>query len=161
MRGLRTTGSACHAVLPLSLACIYAHTFLSLSQRLPYKLQIVVRPTCLRRRKAAVSSPAAAAAATAYRAMLVLKLSMFLQIFDIFSGSQRLTAVEYVHIPWLSWCLPAGAKVAVQDAAVRRGLLLLTPQTAILLGGQVGGLWSGAWVGGEGIERRPLQKRDS
>ena len=42
---------------------------------------------------------------------------------------------EHAPLPWLRHDTPAGAKVAVTHAHVRRGLLLLTPQCIELLGG--------------------------
>lgn len=53
------------------------------------------------------------------------------------TGVQQVAAVEYRPTPALHSTMPAGAKVAVTGAAVRRGLLLLTPQTVCVLGGQV------------------------
>jgi hypothetical protein len=53
---------------------------------------------------------------------------------------QQVAALEYRPTPALHSAMPAGAKVAVHDAAVRRGMLLLTPQNCTVLGGQVAAL---------------------
>jgi hypothetical protein len=53
---------------------------------------------------------------------------------------QQISAMEYRPTPALHSAMPAGAKVAVHDAAVRRGMLLLTPQNCSVLGGQVAAL---------------------
>jgi hypothetical protein len=50
-------------------------------------------------------------------------------------GARRVVGFEHAALPWLRHDTPAGAKVAVTHAHVRRGLLLLTPQCAELLGG--------------------------
>ena len=50
-------------------------------------------------------------------------------------GARRVVGFEHAALPWLRHDTPAGAKVAITHAHVRRGLLLLTPQCAELLGG--------------------------
>ena len=45
--------------------------------------------------------------------------------------------MEYRHTPALHSAMPAGCKLVVQGAAVRRGMLLLTPQCCAVLGGGV------------------------
>ncbi|KAI7842146.1 hypothetical protein COHA_004170 [Chlorella ohadii] len=52
-------------------------------------------------------------------------------------GVQQVAAVEYRHTPALHSAMPAGCKLVVQGAAVRRGMLLLTPQCCAVLGGGV------------------------
>ncbi|KAI5058246.1 hypothetical protein GOP47_0026416 [Adiantum capillus-veneris] len=59
-----------------------------------------------------------------------LKLSMT-------DGVQRVYGIEYRPIRDLNVLSPAGFKVAVHHVNVRRGLLLLVPETVIVLGGQV------------------------
>ena len=51
-----------------------------------------------------------------------------------------MAALEYCPTPALHSAMPAGAKLVVHDAAVRRGMLLLTPQNCMVLGGQVAAL---------------------
>lgn len=48
-----------------------------------------------------------------------------------------MAAVEYRHTPALHSAMPAGCKLVLQGAAVRRGMLLLTPQCCAVLGGGV------------------------
>lgn len=45
--------------------------------------------------------------------------------------------MEYRSTPALHSAMPAGCKLVVQGAAVRRGMLLLTPQCCAVLGGGV------------------------
>ena len=45
--------------------------------------------------------------------------------------------MEYRPTPALHSAMPAGCKLVVQGAAVRRGMLLLTPQCCAVLGGGV------------------------
>ncbi|PRW59034.1 recQ-mediated genome instability 1 [Chlorella sorokiniana] len=52
-------------------------------------------------------------------------------------GVQQVAAVEYRPTPALHSAMPAGCKLVVQGAAVRRGILLLTPQCCAVLGGGV------------------------
>ncbi|EFN57844.1 hypothetical protein CHLNCDRAFT_51164 [Chlorella variabilis] len=52
-------------------------------------------------------------------------------------GVQHVAAMEYRPTPALHSAMPAGTKLVVQGAAVRRGILLLTPQTCAVLGGRV------------------------
>ncbi len=53
------------------------------------------------------------------------------------AGTQQVVGLEYQHIRSLDPFLPAGTKVLVYDATVRRGMLLLTPSSLVVLGGQV------------------------
>ena len=52
-------------------------------------------------------------------------------------GVQRVTALEYRPIRALQVDAPAGLKVAITDASVRGGMLLLLPENLDILGGQV------------------------
>ncbi|KAK9829505.1 hypothetical protein WJX72_006249 [[Myrmecia] bisecta] len=52
-------------------------------------------------------------------------------------GKQQVVGLEYFHIPALPTLCPAGLKVAVTDAEVRNGMLLLRPENTVFLGGQV------------------------
>jgi len=52
-------------------------------------------------------------------------------------GVQRVAALEYRPLPALSADTPAGLKVAVTDALIRRGVLLLRSENLVLLGGKV------------------------
>ena len=52
-------------------------------------------------------------------------------------GVRRVVGFEYRPLPELSWDTTAGTKVALTNPYVRRGALLLTPQTLTLLGGGV------------------------
>lgn len=53
------------------------------------------------------------------------------------AGVQQVAAAEYRHTPALHSTMAAGTKLIVQNAAVRRGILLLTPQCCAVLGGEV------------------------
>ncbi|KAJ1411862.1 Recq-mediated genome instability protein 1, C-terminal OB-fold domain [Sesbania bispinosa] len=59
-----------------------------------------------------------------------LKLSMT-------DGVQRVFGMEYRPIQALEVCAPAGLKVAISNVHVRRGLLVLVPETIEILGGLV------------------------
>ncbi|KAK9845921.1 hypothetical protein WJX81_006044 [Elliptochloris bilobata] len=52
-------------------------------------------------------------------------------------GKSRVFGYEHRSIPALLESLPAGTKVALTDAKVRRGVLLLRPENVVVLGGQV------------------------
>jgi hypothetical protein len=53
------------------------------------------------------------------------------------AGCQQVAAMEYRPTPALHSAMPAGTKLVVHGAAVRCGILLLTPQCCAVLGGQV------------------------
>lgn len=53
------------------------------------------------------------------------------------AGCQQVVAMEYRPTPALHSAMPAGSKIVVHGAAIRRGILLLTPQCCAVLGGQV------------------------
>ncbi|KAK7291538.1 hypothetical protein RIF29_06767 [Crotalaria pallida] len=59
-----------------------------------------------------------------------LKLSMT-------DGVQRVFGMEYRPIQTLEVCAPAGLKVVISNVHVRRGLLMLVPETIVILGGLV------------------------
>ncbi|GIL72351.1 hypothetical protein Vretimale_4130 [Volvox reticuliferus] len=57
--------------------------------------------------------------------------------FALTDGCQQVVGVEYTHLPAFTWDCPAGSKVLIHNAPIRRGLLLLGPDNTALLGGQV------------------------
>ncbi|PSC73828.1 recQ-mediated genome instability 1 [Micractinium conductrix] len=55
-------------------------------------------------------------------------------------GAQQVAGLEYRPTPALHSAMPAGCKLVVRDAPVRRGMLLLTPENCSVLGGGVAAL---------------------
>eukprot|EP00887_Chlorella_sp_A99_P000811 scaffold5.g811.t1 len=53
------------------------------------------------------------------------------------AGSMQVVGLEHQRIPALHSAMPAGTKLAVQGAAVHRGMLLLMPHNCWVLGGRV------------------------
>ena len=53
------------------------------------------------------------------------------------AGCTQVVGLEYQRIPALQSAMPAGAKLAVAEVPVRRGILLLTPNNCWVLGGGV------------------------
>ena len=56
------------------------------------------------------------------------------------AGAQQVAGLEYRPTPALHSAMPAGCKLVVRDAPVRRGMLLLTPENCSVLGGGVAAL---------------------
>lgn len=57
--------------------------------------------------------------------------------FFMSDGRRNIVGLEYQYIPDITMSAPSGYKIAVANVAVRRGLLLLTPDNVHLLGGRV------------------------
>ncbi|OIW17778.1 hypothetical protein TanjilG_06463 [Lupinus angustifolius] len=89
----------------------------------PYVLQVdeIVNITCPLRGRYNQAPPGA---------KRCLKLSMT-------DGIQRVFGMEYRPIQALEVCAPAGLKVVISNVHVRRGLLMLVPETIEILGGLV------------------------
>ncbi|CAL0330082.1 unnamed protein product [Lupinus luteus] len=89
----------------------------------PYVLQVdeIVNITCPLRGRYNQAPPGA---------KRCLKLSMT-------DGIQRVFGMEYRPIQALEVCAPAGLKVVISNVHVRRGLLMLVPETMEILGGLV------------------------